>query len=99
MLLHVLHNSSTTDGFTFSDAVGSDIEYHLWAYSNGSINLADLKSDSCLPAMLVLFASVKAMLVLFASVKAMLVLFASMKAFIKVMENVFLFHLRSSFRS
>ena len=89
MLLHVLHNSSTTDGFTFSDAVGSDIEYHLWAYSNGSINLADLKSDSCLPAMLVLFASVK----------AMLVLFASMKAFIKVMENVFLFHLRSSFRS
>ena len=89
MLLHVLHNSSTTDGFTFSDAVGSDIEYHLWAYSNGSVNLADLKSDSCLPAMLVLFASVK----------AMLVLFASMKAFIKVMENVFLFHLRSSFRS
>ena len=89
MLLHVLHNWSTTDGFTFSDAVGSDIEYHLWAYSNGSINLADLKSDSCLPAMLVLFASVK----------AMLVLFASMKAFIKVMENVFLFHLRSSFRS
>ena len=89
MLLHVLHNSSTTDGFTFSDAVGSHIEYHLWAYSNGSINLADLKSDSCLPAMLVLFASVK----------AMLVLFASMKAFIKVMENVFLFHLRSSFRS
>ena len=89
MLLHVLHNSSTTDGFTFSDAVGSDIEYHLWAYSNGSINLADLKSDSCLPAMLVLFASVK----------AMLVLFASMKALIKVMENVFLFHLRSSFRS
>ena len=89
MLLHVLHNSSTTDGFTFSDAVGSDIEYHLWAYSNGSINLADLMSDSCLPAMLVLFASVK----------AMLVLFASMKAFIKVMENVFLFHLRSSFRS
>ena len=89
MLLHVLRNSSTTDGFTFSDAVGSDIEYHLWAYSNGSINLADLKSDSCLPAMLVLFASVK----------AMLVLFASMKAFIKVMENVFLFHLRSSFRS
>ena len=89
MLLHVLHNSSATDGFTFSDAVGSDIEYHLWAYSNGSINLADLKSDSCLPAMLVLFASVK----------AMLVLFASMKAFIKVMENVFLFHLRSSFRS
>ena len=70
MLLHVLHNSSTTDGFTFSDAVGSDIEYHLWAYSNGSINLADLKSDSCLPAMLVLFASVKAMLVLFASMKA-----------------------------